>query len=199
MTNKIVEEIQRLTGGIILNEDEKQVNLLPLFNTDKIHKTELHDCELIQILSKENEDIAIYGPTRKVHFGKRMHEVLSLYNGQELRDKMFDIILTVNYKLPEFEQGSIMQVGNSEDDQKLMKLLTNSTGCIIDKYDYILFNTTDEKIIMITNEILNSILPSNWTLVDEFTVIAPIIDQDEWSSLLMNAKKHDLWDKYNEN
>lgn len=199
LTNKIVQEIKMLTDGIIINEDEEQVNILPLFDNNRITETELRDCELIQTLSKEHEDIAIYGPVRKVHFGKRLYEVLSLHKGQQLKEKMFEIIQTVNYKLPDFEYGNIMQVGNNEEDKKIMKLLTNNTNYIIDKYDYILLNTTKEKPIMITNEILNSMLPSNWTLVDEFTVVAPITDQDEWNKLLENAVKYDLWDNFRKN
>ena len=199
LTNKIVQEIKMLTDGIIINEDDEQVNVLPLFDSQRIAETELRDCEVIQTLSKEHEDIAIYGPTRKVHFGKRLHEVLNLHNGQQLKEKIFDIILTVNYNLPDFEYGNIMQVGNNEDDKKIMKLLTNNTDYIIDKYDYILLNTAEERPIMITNEILNSMLPSNWTLVDEFTVVAPITDQDEWNKLLENAVRYDLWDNFRSN
>ena len=199
LTNLIVQEIITLTDGIIVNEEEEQINVLPLFDNNRITETELRDCELTHSLSKEHEDIAIYGPTRIVHFGKRLHEVLNLHSGQQLKEKIFEIILTVNYKLPEFEYGNIMQVGNSEEDKKIMKLLTNKTDYIIDKYDYILLNTEEEKPIMITNEILNSMLPSNWTLVDEFTVVAPITDQDEWNKLLEEAAKYDLWDNFRNN
>ena len=77
-----------------------------------------------------------------------------------------------------------------------MKLLTNEVDYIIDKYDFILLQTTEEQPIMITNEILNSMLPSNWQLVDEFTIVAPITSQDEWNKLLTNAKKQDLFESF---
>lgn len=199
LTNKIVQEIEKLTNGVILNEEGEQINVLPLFDNNKIAETEFRDAELIQALSKEHEDIAIYGPIRIVHFGKRLHKVLNLHNGQQLKEEIFNIILNVNYKLPDFEYGNIMQIGNDGEDTKTMKLLTNNTNYIIDKYDYILLNTKKEKPIMITNEILNSMLPSNWTLVDEFTVVAPITDQNEWNKLLENAVKFDLWDNFRKN
>jgi len=199
LTNKIVEEILKLTDGIILSEEEEQVEALPLFDNDRIVETELNDCQFIQTLSKEHEDIGIYGPTRKVHFGKRLQNTYKKLNGQQLRDKMFETILVVNYELPDFEYGNIMEVGNTADNKKIMKLLTNKTDYIIDKYDYILLNTLDEKPIMITNEILNSMLPSNWTLVDEFTIVAPITGKVEWTALLKNAEKYNLWDSYREN
>ena len=199
LSNKIVAEILALTDGIILDEDEEQVSNLPIFDNDKITKLEIHDCETIQVLSREHEDIAIYGPIRKVHFGKRLHEQFKGLKGEQLKNKMFELILTVNYRIPNFECGNIMQVGNSEEDKKIMKLLTNKTDYIIDKYDFILLNTSEEQPIMITNEILNSMLPSNWQLVDEFTIVAPIADKSEWNKLLTNAKKFDLWNEFTKN
>lgn len=196
LTNQVVEKIINLTDGLILNEDEEQVSDLPVFDDKRISEAEIHDCETIQLLSKEHEDIAIYGPIRKVHFGKRLHEDFKNSKGEELRDKMFDIILSVNYQIPDFEYGTIMQVGNNEDDKKIMKLLTNKTDYIIDKYDYILLNSSDEKPIMITNEILNKMLPSNWNLVDEFTVVAPMTSEAEWEKLLNTAKQYDQFDTF---
>lgn len=196
LTNKIVAETVVLTDGIILDEDEEKVSNFPIFNNDRITKAEIHDCETIQVLSREHEDIAIFGPVRKVHFGKRLHEQFKGLKVEQLKNKMFDLILTVNYQIPNFEPGNIMRVRNSEDDEKIMKLLTNETDYIIDKYDYILLNTSDERPIMITNDILNTMLPSNWKLVDEFTVVAPMTDESEWNKLLTNAKKFDLWNKF---
>lgn len=196
LTNQIVEKIIILTDGVILNEDEEKVSNLPIFDDKRISEAEIRDCETIQLLSKEHEDIAIYGPIRKVHFGKRLHESFKNLEGKELCDKMFDIIISVNYQIPNFEYGSIIQVGDNEDDKKIMKLLTNKTDYLIDKYDYILLNTSDEKPIMITNEILNKMLPSNWTLVDEFTVVAPITSESEWEKLLSKAKQYDQFDTF---
>ncbi len=196
LTNKVVTEILSLTDGIIIDEEEEPLSKFPIFDTDRISETEIRDCELIQLLSKEKEKIAIYGPFRKIYFGKRMNKQLKNYKGKKLKDKMFDIILNVNYQIPDFGYGNIMQVGNSDDDKKIMKLLTNEVDYIIDKYDFILLQTTEEQPIMITNEILNSLLPSNWKLVDEFTIVAPITTQSEWNKLLTNAKKQDLFESF---
>lgn len=199
LTNKIVAEILVLTEGIVLNEDEEQVSIFPIFSNDEIIESEIYDCETIQVLSREHEDISIYGPIRKVHFGKRLYEQFKGFKGEQLKDKILDLILIVNYQIPNFEYGNIMQVENSEDNKKIMKLLTNKTNYIIDKYDYILLYNSDEQPIMITNDILNTMLPSNWKLVDEYTVVAPITDEIEWNKLLTNAKKLDLWNEFRNN
>jgi hypothetical protein len=198
LTNKIVSEILSLTDGVIIDEDEEQVSIFPLFNNDKIDEMEIHDCKTIQLLSKEHKDIAIYGPIRIVHFGKRLHEQFEELKDEQLKDKMFDLILNVNYKLPNYEYGNIMQIGDTDEDRKTLKLLTNKTDYIIDKYDYILINKDGEEQppIMITNEILNTMLPSNWTLVDEFTIVAPMTDENEWNKLLTTAEKYDLTEEF---
>lgn len=198
LTNKIVAEILSLTDGIIIDEDEEQVSNFPLFDNDRILEMEISDCKTIQLLSKEHEDIAIYGPIRIVHFGKRLHEQFNEFKDEHLKNKMFDLILNVNYKLPDFEYGNIMQIGDTDEDRKTLKLLTNKTDYIIDKYDYILINKNEDEQppIMITNAILNTMLPSNWTLVDEFTVVAPMTNDNEWNKLLTTAEKYDLTEEF---
>lgn len=196
LTNKVVKEILALTDGIIINEDDELVTSLPIFDSDRITETEIDDCETIQGFSKENEDITIFGPIRKVHFGKRLHEKFKDLKGEQLKDKIFDLILTVNYQIPNYDYGGVIQIGRSNEDKKRMKLLINEADYIIDKYDYILLQTLGDQPIMITNEILNSMLPSNWRLVDEFTVVAPKTDKNEWNNLLKCAKKYDLWNEF---
>lgn len=196
LTNQVVAEILNLTDGILLDEEEEQINTLPLFENDKIKEMEIMSCVHVRFMSKEYGHIAIYGPVRKVHFGTKLYETYKELNDQQLVKKMFDLIVKVNYEIPNYDYGNVMEVGNPEDDKKIMKLLTNETDYIIDKYDYILLHRPDETPIMITNEILNTMLPSNWTLVDEYTVVAPKTSNTEWKSLLNKAKDYDLWDTF---
>ena len=198
LTNKIVEEILSLTDGVIFDEDEEQVTIFPLFDRDRIAEMEIYDCKSIQLLSKEHEDIAIYGPHRIVHFGQRLHQQFIELNDEQLKDKMFDTILNVNYQLPEFEYGTIIQIGDTHEKKKTMKLLTNLTDCIIGKYDYILLSRDgdEQPSIMITNAILNTMLPSSWKLVDEFTIVAPMLDKNGWVKLLTMAEQHDLTEEF---
>jgi len=196
LTNKIVTEILALTDGIIFNDEDVEVTKSSIFDNNTIIKKESGDCEMVRILSKEHE-ISIFGPVREVYFGKRLFEALSSLDGKELKKIMFDLILTVNFRLPDYDSPNIMLVSSSENDEehKKMIVLSNKTDYILGKYDNI-FLYMDDGPIMITNEILNNFLPLNWTLVDEYTIIAPIIDHDEWEKLLANAKEFDLWSHY---
>ena len=184
-----------LTVGRILNQEEEPVTNFPIWDNDKIADTEIHDCEIILSLSKEH-DVAIDGPIRKVHFGKRLHKNFAPLKGEQLRNKMFDLVLYVNYQIPNYEYCNLMLVGKPEEEhQKRMIVLSNDKDCIIDRYENIMLYTSDNP-IMITNEILNSMLPSNWKLVDEYTVVAPITSEKEWNKLLTDAKKHDLFESF---
>lgn len=195
LTNKIVEEILSITNGIIIDEQEEQVTIFPIWDNDKITETEIRDCEIIYSLANHEGHVGIDGPVRTVHFGKRLCKVFKSLKGVDLKNSIFDLILKVNYKIPNYEPGNVLLASKSEDDVKRMKVLTNETDCIIDKYDYLLmFISKKQNPIMVTNEILNTMLPFNWTLVDEFTVVAPITTDNEWKKLLKNAQKHDLWE-----
>src|SRR5690606_20847300 len=72
LTNYLVGKIVDITNGEIIDEEEGTVSL-PLFNQDKIEEQKAKDCAHIRTLSKTTEDLVIYGPIRKVHFGKRLY------------------------------------------------------------------------------------------------------------------------------
>lgn len=193
LTNKLIETIVHLTDGKILDEDDTKINAFPVFSEERIKTTEINDCKTILLLSKSEQEIAIFGPIRKVHFGPKIYNKLkfSMENEKEMVENVFKIILNVQYHIPNYEYGNILQTDNKNDEKPaILKLLTNEVDCLIDKYDYIIFNK-DNKIIMITNNDLNSILPKQWNLVDEYTVIAPILPEKEWKTLVTNAEKID--------
>lgn len=197
LTNILIEKILEIADGTITNDEEETIKTFPIFNKNRITKIEINDCKIISLLSSTNKDIAIYGPIRKVHFGIATAKQLEQFKDIALRDKMFEIIKYVNYSIPNYEYGTIMEVG-SEENKKIIKLLTNEVNCIIDKYDYILLQNDNPEVmpIFITNEILNSMLPSNWNLIDEFTIVAPIISYEEWQDLKLKAQLVDQFDKF---
>ena len=199
LTRILVENIIELTNGKLLDEEENEIEIKSLFKNEEIKKFELEDCKHILMFSEIHEDIAIFGPIRQIHFGNRIHEKLKKLNDEDLKCEMFKIALNVQYNIPNYEFGNIMEVGNNEDDKKKMKLLTGKYDCLIDKYDYILINQDDEKPIMITNAILNTILPNSWELVDEFTIIAPTLNETEWLKLVENSKKYDEFENFTNN
>ncbi len=197
LTNLLIEVLLNITSGILMNEDDEPINGPYIYDEINIKKMMSHDAQSIIVLAKENYEVAIYGPIRMTYFGKRLVEELETFldDLKTLSQKVFDIVLNVQYGLPEYEYGNIMAISKSDtdDEKKLCKLLTTETDYLIGKYDYIMLNRGEERMpILITNEILNSILPESWKLVDEFHVVAPRLNESEWNNLISRATEFDL-------
>jgi hypothetical protein len=194
LTNQIISEIINRIGGEVKTDEGRKIKDFPIFTNEYIEKVELGDCLTIYSMIGQGNDLTLYGPNRTVHFGKTIHKRFIGLDQEMIKDKMMDLMLFVNYRIPDYEYGTIIQVGK-EDDKKIMKILTNSDDCIIDKYDYILIHLEKSNPIMITNEILNSILPGQWELVDEYTIVAPKLPESEWNELIRISKEFDLYNK----
>ncbi|WP_276132254.1 hypothetical protein [Polluticoccus soli] len=194
LTNSIAQRILEMTGGVLLNEEGDAVGL-PLFDRQTIDNLEQRDCELIKTVLIKSEDIVIYGPVRKVYFGKRVKQMMEQHEGLDLRDAIFDMILKAQWGLPDFGYGNIMEVGN-DGKPSIVKLIVPGIDCLVDKYDYIMLHRDPLRPLLVTNEVLNKILPASWTLVDEFTVVAPALDEHEWGMLVKNAEEYDMMDTF---
>ncbi|WP_329806341.1 hypothetical protein [Flavobacterium facile] len=176
------------------NEDDESLKLIPIedemFPINEINEMQLHDASLMKTIIEQIGDyITIDGPKRKVHFGVDFMSTYHTNSDEELLVIMHNLIKKVNYELPDYSYGTVMEVGNDESEKKIVKLLTNQVACIIDKYDYILFQKNDKEIIAITNDDLNAILPNTWTRIDEYTIVAPIIANETFIQLMANAEK----------
>lgn len=167
----------------------------PLFTTDDMESIPLNDTEVVSAMARQlQQTITLFCPIRKVHFGPELLGKLSDKSNEELTILLHKIILYVNYQIPNYEYGNVLEMGEDED-KKTLKLLANQSNCIIDKYDFILFQKEEDKIIAITNDTLNTILPKSWQRVDEYTIVAPILPEDEFEKLVAQAEK---LNQYNE-
>ena len=200
LTNFLGVTISVLTRGKIYSENDKQLRIPILFSKKEIVKIQLSDCDIMISLCGDNE-ISIYGPIRKIHFGKRLHQKLnSLRNKPEfLISTVLNLILKVQYGLPEYTYGTTMEmVKENTDTPYLLKLITNTQDTIIDKYEYIMFNkpNCDDEVIMIKNDTLNKILPVEWELIDEYMIIAPILKEQSWNELVEKANQLNEYDVF---
>src|SRR5690606_28838808 len=194
LTNIITENILKLVNGELINEDDEKITQFPLYSEIAIKDIMKNEARTIFILSRENNEIAIFGPIRKTYFGRKTYEALAKYekDGFLLSQKIEELILKSQYHLPDYGYGNILQAENGENPL-ILKLLTNKTDYIIDKYDYILVEQEGKNPIMITNDDLNKILPASWSLIDEYTVVAPIAPEYEWEELVKRAKNYDTF------
>jgi hypothetical protein len=207
LTNNLAGILVSLFDGFLLNEEDNKIDTrFPLYSNEKIKELEIHDSDSLKILSLhstsqgETGNITISGPIRNVHFGKYFFKTNNNLNKKRLKDAMLETMIKVNYQIPDYEAGNIMMLESKSHNEKpkILKCLTNLSDCIIDKYDYIVFNKNDckDELIMITNDILNKILPAQWELVDEYTIVAPMIPNDDWESLISKALQYDLFQDF---
>jgi hypothetical protein len=207
LTNELANSICNLYEGKLyvdnedFDEDVDDISLQylpkehPLFAPDEMESMPLNDTAVVRAMIMQlKQTITLFCPIRKVHFGTETLSKLSDKSDEELTMILQQIILYVNYQIPDYEYGNVLETGEGED-KKTLKLLANLSDCIIDKYDFILFQKNDDKIIAITNDTLNTILPKSWERVDEYTIVAPILPENEFENLVAQAER---LNQYNE-
>jgi len=194
LTNEVTKAILALTKTEVVDEEGDPVIGNLLFDEEKIRELEIRGCEVTRAISKEHEDLAIFGPVRKVHFGKRLYETYKHLEGEKLRDSIFEIVLHVQFSIPDYGFGDVLNLGDGES-KKVIKVLGNSGNLLIDKYDYIGIVGKDESLVLITNSALNKILPNEWNLVDEFTIVAPKISPESFGQLVEKAKAFNVFEE----
>jgi hypothetical protein len=211
LTNQLANSICNLYDGHLYcdneeyDEDNDDASLEylpkehPLFTAEDMELIPLNDTEVVSAMAMQlQQTITLYGPIRKVHFGPELLAKLSDKSNEELTTILHEIILNVNYQIPNYEYGNVLEMEEGEE-KKTLKLLGNFSDCIIDKYDFILFQKEDDKVIAITNDTLNTILPVSWKRVDEYTIVAPILPEDEFENLVAQAEKLNQYDELKNN
>ena len=209
LTNELANSICNLYDGQVYTDnddddydednDDAPVEYIPkehpLFSTEDMATMPIKDTELVSAMILQlKQTITLYCPIRKVHFGPELLGKFSDKSNEELTTILHEIILNVNYQIPNYEYGNVLEMGDGED-KKTLKLLGNFSDCIIDKYDFILFQKEDDKVIAITNDTLNTILPYSWERVDEYTIVAPLLAKDEFENLVAQAEKLNQYDE----
>lgn len=197
LTNRITNILLRQLDGDLFNEDNELIKTYEIFPYDTIINNQFHDAQLLFQFMNE-QTVTIYSPVRQVYFGKAMHKFFQPFEKDKtlLFSEMEKVVLHTQNNLPDYGYGDILKI---KDKDITIKVLANKVNYLVGKYNYIMLSSgyDDDKPIMITNDILNSILPDKWKLVDEYTIVAPIIPTDEWNNFLIQAKKYDSYDEFN--
>lgn len=214
LTNSLAEAICSLFQGQLFEkyfgeddeddfDEDEAIRLvpadLPVYTQQQMVEKQQQDTHILRaIITQRGAPITLFGPIRKTHFGVDFMNAFKDNTLEELVAIMHNRIKKVNYRLPDYGYGNIMETGEG-DNIKTLKLLTNKTNCIIDAYDYILFRNGQDAVIAITNDVLNTILPESWKRVDEYTIVAPILPDDEFNILIANATPYDCMQELNAN
>ncbi len=196
ITNTIASLIIEMFGGNLYNEDDDSLEIEILYSKDRILDLMLNDARIINILSREKEEIEIFCPIRNVFFGSNTYKKFGHLEGEDLKNEVYNLIQKVQYQLPDYPAGNIMRMGTDENP-KILKLITRETDYIISKYDNIIFYLGDNQLLMIDNKILVSIIPKSWQLIDNLIIVAPRLDEKEWGKLIEDATPFNMYDGFN--
>ncbi len=207
LTNQIAESICNLYQGKLMveNEDYDEDNPdnepaffskeRPIYSKEEMLQIQEDDSISIQTLVLQlQEDITVFGPIHRVNIGKNTLSKIATESDDVLTHSLIKLIKHINYDLPDYEYGNVLEI-TKEDQVLTLKLITNETPCIIDKYDYILFQISEEELIAITNDDLIKVMPKIWDLVDEYTIVAPILSDAEFDTLKNKAKVFNRFDE----
>jgi hypothetical protein len=191
LTNEIIRAVADITDGLDFDEEENPVEPGCVYSNSFIDELVKDHCATVYTLSEDHGDIAIYGPMKIVHFGNHLFNTLKPFAGdpERLTDEMIRIALHIQYHLPAFKDGSLMEIGVG-DDRKVMQIITNTESTIISKFDYVILSQQGETPIVLPNKILNGILPEKWKLIDEYTIVAEKLSEQEWAEFISVSLIH---------
>lgn len=198
LTNLLADVICKIFDGSLfkINEEfdeEKDAPELaflpityPLYSDDYMATQFQKDARTLELMVEAAGCITIFGPLKKVHFGPRFFAPLKSVSEEKRVAFMRQTILAINYAYPEYAYGNVIETGEGEN-KVILKLITNKGNCMIDQYDFVLFASSEETQIALTNETLNTILPEQWELLDEYTILAPVLPEKDFLELVQRT------------
>ncbi len=153
--------------------------------------------DIVELLHSDNsmEEHYFKGVNgRVIYFGERLTRELKEKSFEEQKKEVEQIILRINYDYPNYDYNP--NVFNYSNDQLSVQVLNNSMNCLLKKSDYIMIADSELiQPIFISQSNLNQILPKEWTLLDEYTVVVDILSQGSWKNFVESAKAHNLYDE----
>lgn len=176
----------------------KKENVISLLESNSF----TDDAKLIKTLTElHQEAITFFGPKGEFYVGtKVLEKIESTRNGWE--DRLEQLLLKVQYHLPPSESDTVMESKNdSNDERKVLKLVNRNVTYILKKYDYLIFTKDSninsmENMVFVTNDVLNQNLPNSWELIDEYTIAAPALSNEDYDALVSNLLEFDCREEF---
>ena len=176
----------------------KKQNVISLFENNSF----VNDAQLVKTLVVHQEEtITFFGPKGEFYIGSNvLQKVESTIDGWA--ERLEQLLLKVQYHLPPSESDNVMETqSDSSEEKKVLKLVNRNVSYILKKYDYLIFIKDEtvssiDNMIFITNTILNQNLPNTWELIDEYTIIAPALSNEEYDTLVERLLQFDCREEF---
>jgi len=201
LTNDILKYLSETTHGKVYDDENNILHDNEVIKENDLEKYFERDLETIFLFIKETgKTIEFPGTTRSFFIGKKMYLAYKDFSKKMLLEVLQKIILNVLYGLPDYYECSPMGAQGKEDDKIIkLKSISSDNNYIIQDYDYIMINNNDNKeILMISREKICEILPDKWQIVDETTIVAQKLSQNEWNNFIDICKKNNCYNEFKE-
>jgi hypothetical protein len=195
LCNYIAHLLCKKYNGTLTDEDGNRRRIGKLFNEKKMLEYINKDLEVVFEMLKKGKDIEIIGPVRPFNIGKRTREkMLSIENEKNSYYKsllMEKFMLNCQYPPSLFKPFHDI-VGNSTGNKKasFAQILSNKLDMVIEKTEkYYISGPLGNISIELTKEDLFTILPEEWELIDEYTILAKRLTEENWLNFVSEANQ----------
>jgi hypothetical protein len=192
LCNEIVFIICDSLKGILTDEDGKERYIGKLFYDLNISQKMKSDIEATFALLKHGENIDIPGPVREFSFGPiTRQKALALTGDQHaVAYKLSKMIQACQYPPENFIPFSnLIRVKDKDGSEYFIQVLTNSKDTVVEKVKlYGVPSGTGESYFLKIDQLI-SIMPDEWVLVDDFTILAKQLEDKNWRTFVEQAKE----------
>ena len=185
LANTIAFKIKQDTKSQFYNEDDREIYVGSLFDDLAIAKNTYNDVEVLQALIPNNKEITLFGTVREFNigrvFGKKIIELTG--DNHAIAYKFSKLFLNCQYPSDEFAAfTNLMQITRKDGEVVLVQNFFNTQSMIIEKVHTVSFVLND-KTIYLNPKHLVQFLPDSWQLLDEYTIAAKQLSNEEWFAL----------------
>ncbi len=191
LCNQIAFILCNKLKGVLTDEEGNEKFIGTLFYDLDISERINSDIETIFALLKEGHDIDILGPIREFSFGERTRKKALTLQGDKhaIAYKLSKMILACQYPPENFIPFSnLLKVTDQEGEEYYVQVLTNSNDMVIEKVKGYAVASDTEEMLFLKPEQLLSILPDEWELLDDYTILAKQLNEEKWNKFAENAK-----------
>lgn len=191
LCNQIAFILCNNLNGTLTNEEGNEKFIGTLFYDLDISNKMQSDIETTFALLKEGHNIDIFGPVREFSFGERTRRKALALQGDKhaIAYKLSKMILACQYPPENFIPFSnLLKVTGKDEEEYYVQVLTNSKDKVVEKVkEYAIISGNNEKIYLKPEELI-SILPEEWELIDEYTILASKLGEEKWDKFINDAK-----------
>jgi hypothetical protein len=196
LCNYMAHIICKKFDGILIDEEGKRRRIGKLFNEKKINEFIYNETNNLFDLLSKGEEIEIKGVVRPFTIGKRTRDKILLLNKDQYKYekalKLAELILDCQYPPSLFIPFCDM-MENMVNNEKvyLAQVISNRQNMVIEKVrKYFISEQYGDVGIELTIDDIISVMPQEWVLLDDYTILAKKLPEESWAKFVLDAKKN---------